>query len=283
MAKKKAATSTSRKSRTARSKLAATADFSKRILNCLPSSDQQNDWDYSTALSAGLVAAGTIPSSKDLREPAWWEIGDQGQTGSCVGWATADSVLRWHFVKKGSVAKTDLLSPRFTWMASKETDEFSSRPTTFIELDGTSLKAALDVSRNFGSVQDAVLPIASGQLYQGDARTFYAVASQLRVASYINLGRNPQEWRQWIANNGPILTRLDVDQTWMNASSTNGKLAKYMPGTGQGGHAVAIVGYTPTTFIVRNSWGTIWGDAGFAHASNDYALNAFTEAYGVTV
>ena len=56
-------------------------------------------------------------------------------------------MLRWHFVQAGWVGPSDHLSVRFTWMASKETDEFRARPTTFIEADGTSLKAALDIAR----------------------------------------------------------------------------------------------------------------------------------------
>jgi hypothetical protein len=43
-------------------------------------------------------------------------------------------------------------------MAAKETDVFTSYPSTFIELEGTSLKAALDIARKFGLVTDAVLP-----------------------------------------------------------------------------------------------------------------------------
>jgi len=51
----------------------------------------------------------------------------------------------------------------------------------------------------------------------------------------------------------------------------------------RGGHCVALVGYTPERFIVRNSWATTWGDKGFAYASDPYAAAAFTEAYGVTL
>jgi hypothetical protein len=168
-------------------------------------------------------------------------------------------------------------------MAAKETDVFVSRPTTFIESDGTSLKAALDVARKFGVVLDSDLPFASGELYPDSASTFYALAAQRRIASYFNLGRQLTEWRKWIANNGPILTRLDVDATWDGASATQGKLDTYQPLTTRGGHAVALVGYTSDRFIVRNSWNTGWGDKGFAYASNDYASAAFTEAYGVVI
>ena len=261
----------------------AKTSLAKRILNCNPSRDTQNDWTSATARGAGLLAAPAIPASKDLRE-SWWMIGNQGATGSCVGWATADGMLRWHFVKAGRLAKTDPLSTRFIWMAAKETDQYVSIPTTFIESDGTSLKAALDIARKLGVVRDAVLPFKSGQLYQGEATTFYAIAAGLKIVSYFNLGRNLPDWRAWIANHGPILTRLDVDATWDNAKTTNGNMDVYQPNTIRGGHAVALVGYTPDRFIVRNSWGTTdWGDKGFGYASVSYAQAAFTEAYGVSV
>lgn len=253
----------------------------KRILNCLPSRETERDWTMDDAVGAGLVdAAPTIPASKDLRE-AWWDIGDQLATGSCVGWAAVDSVLRWHFVKAGRLAKTAHFSSRFTWMASKETDTYVARPTTFIESDGTFLKAALDIARKYGAVPDSVLPFASGRLYGGSANAFYATAAGYKIASYFNLGTNLQDWRVWLANHGPILTRLGVDDTWDHAHSTHGNLDVYHPATIRGGHAVALVGYKPDRFIVRNSWGVSWGDKGFGYASIPYASQAFTEAYGV--
>jgi hypothetical protein len=255
----------------------------KRILNCLESKDRDKDWNFENATEAGTVGApAAIPASKDLRE-SWWKIGNQGTTGSCVGWGTADSVLRWHYVKANRLAKDELLSVRFTWMAAKETDEFTNAPTTFIENDGTSLKAALDISRKYGVVLDKVLGFASGKLYPNDANTFYALAAQRKIASYFNLGTNVSSWRTWLATKGPILTRLDVEKTWDNATTTHGNLDIYQSTTRRGGHCVALVGYTPDRFIVRNSWGTGWGDGGFAFASLSYAQAAFTEAYGVSL
>jgi hypothetical protein len=116
-----------------------------------------------------------------------------------------------------------------------------------------------------------------------EVEVFYAIASKLKIANYVNLGRDLNRWRSWLACNGPILTRLDVDDTWMKADAT-GKLQTYLPETVDGGHAVTLVGYDKDMFIVRNSWGTKdWGDQGFAYASDAYATAAFTEAYGVTV
>jgi len=257
--------------------------FTSRILNVITSRDTERDWGFAHAEAAGLVSAAKVPASRDLRAD-WWKIQDQGQTGACVGFATADSVLRWHFVTSGRLGKNERLSPRFIWMAAKEMDEFTSAPTTFVESAGTSLKTALDIARKFGAVQDSVLPFASGQLFQGDERTLYMLAAQFKILSYVNLGRDPAQWRTWIGTQGPILTRLDVDKAWMNAKATKGVLKKYVRPSQPAGHAVAMVGYNADRFIIRNSWGTDeWGDEGYAYASNAYATAAFTEAYGVTI
>jgi hypothetical protein len=257
----------------------------KRILNVEPSRNTERDWRLEHARDAGVLPTtrAAIPSSKDLRED-WWKIGDQGSTGSCVGWATGDSVLRWHFVKAGRMPTDHKLSPRFLWMASKETDPSTSQPTTFIESAGTTLKSALDVARKFGAVRDNILPFTTQRLYLGQSKTFYAVAAQLRIGAYFNLSDDLDDWRTWLATKGPILTRLDVDRTWDEAKANAGNMDVYRPETTRGGHAVALVGYTPDRFIVRNSWGTTsWGDQGFGYASLAYAKDAFTEAYGVSL
>lgn len=266
----------------------STSGFHGYILNCIPSPEREKDWGLSAAAAAGIVKEEKkIPSSKDLRE-SWWTAGDQKDTGSCVGWGTADGVLRWHFVKAGILGKDEPLSVRYLWMASKETDEYDNRPTTFIESAGTWLKAALKIAQKYGVVSDADIPFLnlsnSLTLYtKGDENAFYAAAAQKRISSYFSLGSKLSDWRTWLANNGPILTRLDVDSAWYNAHSTNGKLETYDSAHKYGGHCVSMVGYTPDYFIIRNSWGTSWGDGGFAYAYNDYAKKAFTEAYGVAI
>lgn len=257
-----------------------------RICNLLPSRGTERDWNMSQALAANAVAAPpAIPPSVDLRAP-WWGIGDQEATGSCVGWASTDSLARYHMVKAGKLSPDERLSPRYTWMASKETDEIVNRPETFIEAAGTTLKAALEILRTYGAVSEAMLPFhLATTMYDGDENTFFANAATRRIASYFNLSKSLDDWRAWLAAHGPILTGLIVDATWDNATATKGKLDDYQPNTGRGGHAICVVGYTADKrFIIRNSWGTGWGDQGYAYASEAYIQAGFyNEAYGVTV
>jgi C1A family cysteine protease len=244
----------------------------KRICNLVPTPEDstKTDWQFTDALDAGALGApARLAASLDLRKP-WWDVGDQGNTGSCVGWASTDGVARYMFVTASRLPQATKLSPRFTWMACKETDSFTSRPETMIE----------------GAVPETLLPFKiSTAMYTGNDNTFYATAATRKVASYFNLRRNFSNWRTWLAQNGPILVGLNVDATWDEATATKGKLDTFRPDTARGGHAVAVVGYTrEKRFIIRNSWGTAWGDKGFAYASEAYIGAAFfDESYGVTL
>jgi len=86
-----------------------------RILNCIPSKKMKNDWGFTAAVGSNILEAPPeIPPSVDLRED-WWAIGDQKDTGSCVGWASADAILRWHMVKARKIENNEKLSVRFQW------------------------------------------------------------------------------------------------------------------------------------------------------------------------
>ncbi len=255
----------------------------RRICNLRPSKGTETDWSFDDAVAGGMVAArAALPESHDLRE-TWWKVGDQGFTGSCVGWATADGVGRWLMVTSGRIKRTQRLSPRFVWMASKERDEFRDRPTSFVEEAGTSLKAAMDVARRYGFALERDLPFeVDTAMFTGAENAFYASASRRRV-SYVNLGLDLQRWKRWLAHKGPILAGLWVDDAWMSLGA-DGLLSEW-GGATYGGHAVCVVGYRKDgRFIVRNSWGTQWGHRGFAYVAPSYLHAGFyPESYGATV
>jgi hypothetical protein len=187
----------------------------ERILNCIPSRDIEQDWGVENALEAGILSAAPveIPSSIDLRDDDWWQIGDQTNHGACVGFATVD-ILWWHLVKKGIFPKNKdkWLSRRFVWMAAKEMDEFNHYPTTFIEEPGTSLKAALTIILKYGCVAENELPFDPDKLSHKSQNAFYALASMYRIANYLTLRRPSdswqvvaEKWKNWLATQGPIL------------------------------------------------------------------------------
>ncbi|MGH7623638.1 MAG: hypothetical protein ACREMU_14950, partial [Gemmatimonadaceae bacterium] len=200
-----------------------------RVYNCTESHHQHEDWSLEKAQALGLSARHKkIPPAKDLREH-WWNIGNQGATGSCVGWAFADSVLRYHFVKSGKLRKHEHISVRYIWMAAKEMDHQCPYPTTFLDDASTSAKSALRVVKKIGALKTSVLPFEGGLVKLKEAH-FLNVAGRLKVRAYFNLcgtqAGKLDRFKDWLAYHGPILTRLRVDLSWNNIKA-DGQLRKY--------------------------------------------------------
>jgi Papain family cysteine protease len=224
--------------------------------------------------------AAPLPDDVDLRRP-WLPVPNQGRTASCVGWAVAET-LRWHLVEAGRLPRDQPLSPRHIWMSAKETDQRTDYPSTFLEEDGTSLKAGLDVVRKLGAVLESELPW-EGRLAAGSPEDFNRSAASRRIVSYYNLGDDDVAarfagWRRWLAHTGPVLVLMTLDKHVAAA-----RLETYDPASAIGDHAAVLFGYGPDHFLLRSSWGPDWGDGGYARMSLDYAAEAVVESYGVIV
>ena len=260
----------------------------KRILNAVEDKGTEKDWSWE--LTAG-ANANTYPPSVDLRKGnSWWaRVWDQGRSGSCVGQAVS-SVLFYHFVKSKMVpnySRKYIPSRRDLWMASKETDTFTSYPTTMIEGAGTYIKNCLEVARKRGTVTEKVLKF-DGDLSPLPEQHYNALCSQLKIKSYYACDfhgtHGLKSWKYWLANHGPIVARLSPDKQFMEASRRTPVLDNFKMGAIYGGHAIVLCGYDKEgNFLVRNSWGRSWGTGGYQWVSELYARFAFTGSYGVAV
>lgn len=251
-----------------------------RVLNCVPSHHVERDWTVRHAVGLHLAdeAGG---ASIDLRRE-WWRVGDQRDTGSCVGWAV-EAVARYHLVIAGLLpvaVATHQLSVRHLWLAAKHTRSGAALPTADVDSATTTLKAALSGIRKHGVVREDLLSFDGGS-YHDSPESFYLRAARHRIPAYLNLGHDdPGLWVRWLRAIGPLVVRVEVDHAWLHVSA-DGALRGHDGATVRGGHAACLVGWHDGRFIVRNSWGVTWGDRGFAYATPEYAAAAFTESYGV--
>ena len=267
----------------------------ERLLTAGPSPARERDRTPADAVAAGHLREEDPPPVHDLRAD-WWEVGEQGETGSCVGWAVADSVLRRQLVAAGRLGEHEALSPRFVWMAAKEMRAKLSRasaaagawrPSTFLERGLTDVKSGLDVTRFFGAALEHDLRW-HGRLHEGDVDAFYAGAAERRIAAYYRLDTDDDParwfatWRRWIAQHGPVLIVVGVDRCF-GAGAARLDAFDLPAGEDPDLHAAALVGYEPGAFRIRCSWGEDWADGGHALAAEAWLEQGTYESYGVVI
>ncbi len=71
----------------------------------------------------------------------------------------------------------------------------------------------------------------------------------------------------------PIGVTIDADSLSSRYDPTKSTVHKCSVGDNQINHAVLLVGYTSTYWIIKNSWGSKWGIDGFAYISRNRANN----------
>ncbi len=109
--------------------------------------------------------------------------------------------------------------------------------------------------------------------YYGSPISGYRSTAIAKITSWRSLTKRSQVWDALRAQH-PVHLGVDLNNSW-NAPGKGGRISV---GSGFiGGHAMAIVGYQddPTYegagyFLIKNSWGSKWGDLGYARMPYDY-------------
>ena len=88
-----------------------------------------------------------------------------------------------------------------------------------------------------------------------------------------------------ISSGLPVIFSFDVYQSFEDMSQQTAQDYSYAdPTDGQqalGGHEITIVGYTSQGVTIENSWGTGWGNSGYANLSWDFLEGAAQDAHSV--
>ena len=124
----------------------------------------------------------------------------------------------------------------------------------------------------FRKVPDPLMPVASK----------YTMATPLRVST-----TNPAMLRYHLARNEPVAFAMGIDTAFKYGGLRAGRTGdpfRWRPGCADpmpGSHAMLLVGYddADSSFLVMNSWGARWGEAGYCRLDYDVFDCHATEAY----
>ena len=243
-------------------------DFSKKL------GLKINDAQYLSMpkKAQNVVYRGILPPTKSL-SPYCPEIGDQGECGACVGWATAYYMRTIIEAKKRSLTTVNSIapirfSPTYIYEQIKNTGDYDCQ-------GGATIPDALQVMRNKGAALLACQPYECG----ANVSKCDADAANYKIENFATLFdvlQIPTETKvlkiKEALAEGDVTVPIGmmIPRSFFSATDQWQAAPTEDPENTLGGHAMAIIGYDDNryggSFLIANSWGNQWGNNGFTWA-----------------
>ena len=223
-----------------------------------------------------------LPATFDLSE-FMPPVRSQGQQGSCVAWATGYYLRSYQErIRTGKEYDTfdDVKSPAFVYNLAKESGDCSA---------ATCIVNALYVLKTKGISTWTDFPYEENSCGDKPSVPILEKAKEFKITNYYSFtgmvvdssgNYTVKNLLKTVIKKGtPIIIGFDTDQKFGQAlpREANGIYIckEYNAALKKGPHALLIVGYDDTlnAFKVVNSWGTGWGNDGYAFVSYNFFLD----------
>jgi C1A family cysteine protease len=229
----------------------------------------------------------SIPTSVDLR-PGFSAIEDQGALGSCT--AQAAVALLEYFERRGGGPHVDA-SRLFLYKVERNLLGWTGDT-------GAYLRTAMEALVLFGAPPEQFWPHDISQFDVEPSPFCYAFGQNYKALKYFRLDPDATAPHQVLENiklyascHFPVMFGFPVYTDYDNPLP--GALIPFPSATSQyrGGHANVIAGYDDNKMIgsdkgallVRNSWGTGWGDGGYGWLSYKYVTAGYADDFWTAV
>ena len=219
--------------------------MSSKVCLAIKSPVDTRDW----VLESILNYKGELPLVLDLR-PDLQPVRNQGNYGTCAA-MTAACIKEYQ--EKKDIKLSTYFSPGFIYLNREN-------KTT----EGMYPRDVMRILSNLGSCEDKLFPYNKFNNKNKITKECLTNASNYKIKGYSTIS-TIDGLKKALYLYGPCLIAFPVYNYTMKMWKQNKDEIMH------GGHAMTVVGYNKTSFIIRNSWGTSWGDNGYTY----YDFNEF--------
>lgn len=210
---------------------------------------------------------------------------NQGQQGSCVGWASAYAARTIvEAVATGDNPNDVAFSPAFLY-----------NQIALEDCDGSYTSEALEKLENDGALFLSEFPYDESTCSHKPNAKELARAKDYTIRGYTRLSKSGNEYdvnldalKQNIAQGGPVILAMKIPNSFCeitNEELWTPRKNEFKNIDNLGGHAMCAVGYDDDKFggavQIMNSWGSDWGARGFIWVKYSDFMQFCREAYAV--
>jgi C1A family cysteine protease len=228
----------------------------------IPDVPDQRDLLYGAIRPAVI----TLPPHIDL-SPECSQVEDQGNLGSCTGNALAGAI---EFLEKKDTVKFSDASRLFIYYNERVVEG------TVKSDAGGMIRDGIKTLKNQGVCSEKSWPYVISKFAVKPGAACYKEALKRQITSYHRI-LTLDDMRACLADGFPFVFGFTVYEEFESQEvARTGVVPMPQPSErAVGGHAVLAVGYDDAQrrFIVRNSWGTGWGQKGYFTIPYEYLVN----------
>jgi len=232
------------------------------------------------ATDINLSEGGNVPSAVDLTAK-FPPIGDQGQYGTCVGWAVGYNLktviegIDENYTTSQLAQTSRQFSPKDLFWAVNNSYKGAN-------CNGTTFEAAFDVMQSRGIATMATVPYQSlGNCSSSPPSNWTSEANNFKITNYRKIDSDVNTIRGYLAEGRPVAIGVRVGDNFLQWNSSGVLTSDTYGYTGQHAyHAVTVAGYDDNkgpngAFKVANTWGGQWGNNGFIWVDYYFFQNSF--------
>lgn len=235
-------------------------------LGWVPDSKDVRDYSFCSDRSQPVTHFPVAYTLRDRMPP----VLDQGHLGSCTANAIANA-MRYCEKKE---AKPDVARSRlFIYFNERKMEG------TVGSDSGAQIRCGIKTINRTGACPESEWPYDVSKFTECPPEKAYKDAKGCRALKYMRVRQDLASIKHALISDYPVIFGFKVFSSMeTEAVKSSGDIPLPDPKKGDtllGGHCILIVGYREKDkrFLIQNSWGEDWGDAGFGTIPYDYVTN----------